>query len=293
MSFRIIETPSWTVQSNRDPKEGKITRSLTRQFTLDASDTNETQFTALQALRNENVFEGASYPGSIFYFCNSIQITQVSPISYDATANYESPPFKEDENPNADPTLEPTKVSYASSTTEIETGYDADGDAIATVTGEMILGVTRRVSDTVITIKKNYAAFNRSAIDDFMDRVNDSTFLGYAAGRVLVSSITSDEVVQDGYTYWQVTVQLIARKPLAEGVTDEKTWWSRQRHEGVYTKKVGGGTTRCVDANKEPITSPAPLDAAGYQQSEDEDPHFLYFEHYKPVSFSGMNLGVS
>lgn len=291
MPFRIIETPTRQISGTRSD-DNKITQALQRSFTLDADDAGLDQVDAKNELRSSGVFEGASYPGSQFYFCTAVSVNQTGPISYEATANYASIPYDEDENPNADPTLERPEISYSSVTTQVETDADADGNPIATAAGELYTGVMMDVTDVVVIIKKRFAIFSPAAFGAFRNKVNDATFMGFPAGRLRVTDIVPQEVRQANSVFWDVTVQLTDRLPLTEDVTDEKAWWVRKRHEGYY-QKVSGNLTRCLDAIGEPVTSPAPLSEAGVQISESETPNFRLFELYKPVDFAEMNLGVT
>jgi len=291
MSFRIIETPTRQVSGTRGD-DSKITQTLQRSFTLDADDAVSDQVDAKNELRLNGVFEGASYPGSQFYFCTTVSVSQSGPISYEATASYSSIPYDENENPNADPTVERPEITYSSVTTQVETDVDADGSPIATAAGELYTGVMMDVTDVVIIIKKRYSLFTPAAFGAFRNKVNDATFMGFPAGRLRVTDIVPQEVKQANSVYWDVTVQLTDRLPLTDDVTDEKAWWVRKRHEGYY-QKVSSSLTRCLDANGEPVSSPAPLSEAGVQISESDTPNFKYFELYPPVDFAGMNLGVT
>jgi len=163
MSFRIIETPTRQVSGTRGD-DSKITQTLQRSFTLDADDAVSDQVDAKNELRLNGVFEGASYPGSQFYFCTTVSVSQSGPISYEATASYSSIPYDENENPNADPTVERPEITYSSVTTQVETDVDADGSPIATAAGELYTGVMMDVTDVVIIIKKRYSLFTPVAL---------------------------------------------------------------------------------------------------------------------------------
>jgi hypothetical protein len=294
MSFRIIETPTRTVSGSKG-EDSKITQSLQRGFTLDTDDAGDNQVDAKNALRSfEGVFEGASYPGSQFFYCSNVAVNQVGPISYEATANYASIPYDEDENPEGDPTLERPEISYSSVTTQVETDVDVDGDPIANAAGELYTGVMMDVTDAVIIIKKRYAFFSPAAFSVYRNKVNDNTFMGYPAGRLRVTNLIPQEVRQANKIFWEVTVELTDRQPLTDDVTDDKAWWIRKRNEGFYQLIAPANKRqRCLDENNEPVTAPAPLSAAGVQIDDDATPNFLYFEIYKPIDFSEMNLGVT
>lgn len=312
MPFTIFETPTRAISGSRD-KDNKITIGRERNFTLDASDVSLTEFDAKAALAVERgVFEGASWPGDTAHVCSNVRITQVGPISYDANATYESLSFDED-NPSGDPDLDRPNIIWSSVSTEVETDVDANGTAITTATGEKYQGVTRLVTDAQVIIKKKYSSFSPYAFYAYENHVNNAVFLSFPAGVLLVKKISPEEIIEKERRYWEVSVEIMARLPLASDVTYEKAWWTRLRHEGydcffdyplgtdpeTYEKRKG----RARDANGDPVSQPVPLDVDGYrlfkpgtdppEVDDTQPPNFKYFEHYTPINFALMNLGVS
>jgi hypothetical protein len=299
MPFRILETHSRSVSGTRD-NDNKITVGRERSFTLDASDASANELDARAALAIEQgVSEGASYPGSQFFVCKSVRVTQVGPISYEATASYETLPYDEEENPGGDPDLDRPTIKYSSISSEVETDVDANGNPIATATGELYQGITRLVTDAAITITKKYSTFSPAAFYAYENKVNAGTFMGFPAGTVLVKKISPEEVRERERVYWNVSIELHVRQPLASDTPAAKAWWSRLRNEGFYCFEDLGSPpvktkVRATDKNGEHVVSPVPLDENGYRLSSDDDPPtFLYFEHYPTLDFSQMNLGVT
>ena len=291
MAFTIRETPTRGISGSRD-SDNKITRQRVRSFTLDTDTQSDTEGDARSALVAQfGVFEGASYPGSIFFVCNSLSVDQVGPISYEAQASYATRPFTESENPEGDPTLERPRIRYSSASVEVETDVDVDGDPVATATGELYQGVTTTVSDIQITIQKNFGVFSPAAFRLFQDTTNNAAFLGFPAGTCLVKSIDAQEVEQDGFVFWDVSVTILQRRPIAEDVTDAEAWYKRLRHEGYYCFS-GGNKDRCRDELGEPVTQPAQLAADGTQIADTATPDFRRFQVYRESNFNSMNLGV-
>ena len=313
MPFFILETPTRTSNGTRD-NDNKVTYAATRRFTLDASDASLTQLDARAALAvTFGVFEGVGYPGNPTYICKSVNISQVGPISYDAEAGYETIPFNPDENPDGEPELETPKIFYSSVQSELETDVDASGNPIQTATGELYQGMTRTVSDAQITIKRKYNSFSPYAFYAYENKVNADVFMSsFPAGVIRVMKIEPTPIIEATRSYWDVSIVLQARLPLAAGVTYERAWWTRVRHEGFYCfEEIPQGTdpetyktkkVKARDANGELVSQPVPLSVTGHRLFKPETnppeiddtqpPNYLFFEHYPPINFSLMNLGV-
>lgn len=302
MAFTDIrETTKNSLSVSRDDKQ-RLSVSVSRTFDLlsDAPTTDET-IAATIALQNqgqtttgEKVFTGSHHPLNYWYICESISVERVTPIVYTAKAEYKSPKFRDDES--TEPTLQAADVKYSTVTSEEAIDEDVNGDPIATATGELYQGVTKAVSDLQVTIGKNFSIFNPVTFYEFYNCVNSDTFLGFPAGTAKVMSIDASPVIESDFEYWKVTVQIQFRKP-GPNTSTARAWWVRLKHEGYYcftsamTDKPG---VRCVDINRDPATSPQPLDDTGRQINSNNPASEVWreFEIYETVAFSGMNLGV-
>jgi len=293
MSFRIIEAPARSQTGARD-QENKITRGRVRTFTLDAFSAGSDDEDARLYLKSERgVFEGATWPGDSRFFCDSIGVSQTGPISYEITANYKTIPYTEEDNPNAQPGIEPTKISISTINSQVEIDTDIEGDPLANSVGDAYQGLTKDVGDVVITLQKKYDVFRIEDFYQYINTVNDETFLGMEAGILRVTGITANQVIEAERRYWDVTVQLTARKPLAKDVEPELAWDLRIRCEGMNCIR-DSKYQACIDEIGEPVTVPAPLDKTTGEQLSPTDPvQFYRFQIYETSNFAGMNLGVT
>lgn len=300
MSFEIHETSQRNIGATRDPSTNRTTVNVIRSFNLVSTGPSNV-IDALAALEAEGVSTGSSHPQNEFYFCDNINVTQVSEIFFEAVATYNSP-----EGNGDDPVLLPPDITYNTITTNEPTDTAIGGEPIATVTGELYEGISKKISDLGVTIKKNYAIFDPQVFWNYINTVNDDPFLGFPPGVALVDDISATLKTQQDSQYWEVTVKIIIRYPFE--VEEDQAWDVRLRHQGYYKfeylfDKDNPGTPkldddgneilkkeRCIDDNEEPVAKPAPLDENGFQQEYDEEPVWLFFTLYERSTFADMNL---
>ena len=87
-----------------------------------------------------------------------------------------------DENNNsvdftANPLSMPPTISWSDEVNNEPIDQDVDGNAICTVNGEPIVGVTMELPDPVVTITRNYAQWNPHVTHQFRRSVNSDAFL--------------------------------------------------------------------------------------------------------------------
>jgi len=299
--FEIHETSERNISATRDPATNKTSITVSRTFNL-VSESPSDVITAGQALNDFGVSTGTGHPQNPFYICDNIDVSQESPIFFTATAQYNSPSTEAGE----DPVLDPPDISYTTISTTEPTDSDVSGNPIMTAAGETFEGVTMKISDLGIAIKKNYAIFDPQLFWSYINKVNSDSFLGFPPGTCIVDDISATLKANDETQYWEVSVRIIVRFPFAR--TDDQAWDIRLRHAGYrcldyeYDKDTGEPALddegneiivpmRCVDGNQEDATQPMPLDEFGFQQDELEDPPvFVFFRLYGRVAFATMNL---
>ena len=64
--------------------------------------------------------------------------------------------------------------------------------------------ITRPIAVPVLTISRYESSFSGSTILDYVNYVNDATFWGAGAGKVLCAGITATQETQSGTTVWKV-----------------------------------------------------------------------------------------
>jgi hypothetical protein len=238
--------------------------------------------------------------------CMGIDISRRGPLHYEVSADYQSMPYKEgDENDaNQSPLTQPTVISYFTITSEEPIEDDVEGKAIATVNGEPIEGITRPISDLGVRLQKNFGTFDPASFYLFIDCVNSDTFLGFPPGTLRIANISADEQFytdqdDNDVPFWSVSVEIHARKPYqCEPV---EAWYKRVRHEGYRIKTPDPfGTSavfyrRATDEEGKPVTKPVLLNEDGTEKVHPKDAlsveaNYLLFPVFADVSFGSMGF---
>lgn len=234
--------------------------------------------------------------------CTGIDISRQGPLQFDVSADYASTPYKEGDENEQTPLMQPTQISYFTITSEEPIEDDLDNKAIATVNGEPIEGITRPISDLGVRLQKNFGSFDPASFYQFIDCVNSDTFLGFPPGTLRIANISADEQFytdedDNEVPFWSVSVEIHARKPYQ--VPAAKSWYKRVRHEGYqvkYPDPFGSGLvgpSRAVDTDRMPVTKPVLLNSDGTKKTEtppSTEADWLLFKVFQDVSFSSMGF---
>lgn len=229
---------------------------------------------------------GDLYPGTTSVILKRKIPNRISPIFFIFELEYEGEigPGGLFDSPLNDPAqVRWGKIDYVEDLSE-----DLSGNAISTVNGEPIVGVTKNFSDLVATIKKNYAAVDLAATHAYLHSVNSDTFLGFAPGTGRMTDFAAEEKVAEGFngTFWEVTATVQFRWPYR--TTADKAWYARVLHEG-YRVKVGADIIQ-ARVNGEPVTSPVLLKSDGTLEPDPANAHWLEFQLYNPLPYSALGL---
>jgi hypothetical protein len=230
-----------------------------------------------------------SHPSRPFMRVVDVNVTKKSVILYEASVSYESVKFNGEEEEDLPPIELAAEVEYSSVNSEEEIDEDADGNAIETAAGETIVGLKKTISDFSITIKKNFLTFSSASFKVFMNKVNSDTFLGNPPGTCKIDGIKATNAIKDDIPYWAVTVTVLVREPYK--TTDEKAWYKRVLHRGVYQKIDGIDKGMPIpDGEGKDIREPVNLDADGVPLAPGATPHYLEFQVYEETAFASMGL---
>jgi hypothetical protein len=216
-------------------------------------------------------------------YCDGVTGTRKTPLHWEVTASYVSPPYRDP----SDPTTQRTEIDTFTITSEEPVDEDISGKPIATVNGEPIYGVTKPVSDLGIKLSKKFRFFDQATFYAYIDCVNSDTFLGFPPGVLRVTNISASDEWIDETPYAAVTVEIQARKPYR--TTPEKAWYKRVRHEGFYIKK-NGKIQRAKDELGKPKVEPVMLNADGTEKPNQSDAHWLEFQIFQTINFASMGF---
>lgn len=268
-----------SVTGNKDDRTFRgYTRTTAYQVLVDDPDTN------LNLVENADGIPeiGDLYPESDIVRAIRKNPVRRGPIFWQVDVEYEG-----------DNSLELNRPIIKKSSVTSSEPIDVDwaGRAIVNVNFEPVEGLARDISDTVITITRNYLTINDDLVLDYLESTNSDTWYGYTAGRVRLTSYSADQVFKnenatDGY--WRVTATLQARRGYGT-TTPDKAWYKRYRNEGLYIKD-GSRIVRAVDDNKSPVTKPVLLKSDGTRETDPDAAVFLYAQVYGQLPYNSLGL---
>jgi hypothetical protein len=186
------------------------------------------------------------------------------------------------EQPPEDPLDLPYEVSWSAAQYEEIVDRDTSNVAILNSAGDSFdPPIVRDQSRPVLLIVRNEATFSNATADLYRDKVNSDTFLGYAAGKVKVASITADrqyDQASDTF-YWKVRYEFHI----------DRNGWQKKVHDAGFRARSGSTRTLIIIGGN-PATSPVPLDGSGAALSATGTPVFLDFNVYETTAFSAFGF---
>jgi hypothetical protein len=300
MAFKVIERTKGSDSSTELDDQALTTFKAKRSWTIsgDSGDAGTSSDAVRSQLQSSGLLpdEGSPYPDNSAMYCQSVSVSRVSPIFWEAVANYKSSKLNFSGGGGGgggQPWDSAAKVDYRTVTTRLETDEDFNGNPIVNPgTAEPIRGVTRQVSDTLAIITKPFLVFSGPTIDSFRDTTNDDTYLGYPPGRGLVNSIIATSQKYDGYTYYNVTAEILFRFPF--NTTNANAWYFRHSLKGFYevVNNAAGQpvVVRATDDDGFPVTQPVWLDGSGYRIAPSSAPEFTEWQVQGSSTFSNMGF---
>lgn len=206
--------------------------------------------------------------------------TAVSPIFWIVEVSYEGELLNN--------TAVDVQWSDTTSTEPIDRDYD--GNAIMTVNGEPVNGLTVEIADPVVVIKRKFLTVDTYAIGAYRHATNSDTFLGWPPGTARLIGYQANNQFSYGASQenWTVTARIQFRYPLM-GATAAQAWYRRWRHEGLYVSS-GGIIQRARDVRGQEVTKPVLLKANGEQETDPAAALFKYTQVYGSLPYSGLGL---
>ncbi len=223
---------------------------------------------------------GDAYPGLPDMRAVSRNFTRHSPIYYTCVVSFEGP--------NVSPINEPPIIKWTDTESDEPIDQDWDGNPIVTANDEPIDGVTMKVPDPVLTVERNYRAFNPHLTHQYRLSVSSDAFASYPAGTARLVRYSADQKWDEtSGGYWAIKASIQFRYPY--NTTPAKAWHARVRHEGYY-ERIGSDIVRAVDDNKEPVTRPVLLRSDGTRETNAAAAHWLEFKKYQALPYSILGL---
>lgn len=188
------------------------------------------------------------------------------------------------------PLSAPPEIEWSDETSTESIDQDADGNAICTENGEPIYGVTVELPDPVLTITRNFSAWNPHIIHQYRMSVNSDTFASFPAGTARLVSAPAKLIFDQQYgSYWRVTARIRFRYPY--NTTSDKAWYARVRHEGFLIKD-GTDIVHATDDASPPnkVVTPVLLKADGTRETNPANANWREFKRYFPLPYANLGL---
>ncbi len=228
------------------------------------------------------------YPGTLGIYCKKKTPRRISPIYWIVHVEWEG----EIGNGGLQdhPVNKPPILSWGHVEEEIEIDEDVNGNPIATAAGERYQGVTKKVHDITLNVKRNYWTIDIPATHAYLHSVNGDTFAGFEPGLGRMTAFDATEKFdQNKSGYYEVSATIQFRYPYR--TTPARAWWRRILHEGYYVRTAGvdDPPTRAVRQGS-PVVQPVLLNSAGYLLPDGDDPVWKEFEIYHPLPYQALGL---
>jgi len=230
--------------------------------------------------------------GMPWLYVKSKNVESIGPFDFSVTVNYSSrSEIGGQEGESLDPNANPLEIPW-----EVEWGFATANESINTdITGKPILNsadespdpsITRDISDLVLRIRRNEAAFNPLQASDYKEAINSDWFWGFAPGLVRCIQYNARIARSGNFWYWQVQYEFQIRrigwklKIIDEGFR-EKTGIDS---EGKPIYKV------IKDDEETSVSQPQQLDGNGRKKNDGAPAVLLEFDLYNSLPFSVLGL---
>lgn len=176
---------------------------------------------------------------------------------------------------------------FGSKEVQIACEQDIDGNDVINSAGSPFLPpIERPISVSTIDITRWYSSIDFSAYRSFDNAVNADSWLGLAAGSVLVHTPEVSEEFQDGNPIWKIDWHLEIAPMVAPYFG---SWALNVLNKGFMALDVADVPYQIIDeATGAPVTEARLLDADGHELAEGDPPTYQTFNIYQSTSFSAI-----
>lgn len=297
MSFDPLVTQMWSRDGFSISTDNGIQRKAKIQTGYQI--TAPANFTVEQVRALLNIQTGQPYPNLPTIFAKNFDFQKAGPTYWTATVSWDGEFGPGGAHIAA--TQTPPEVTWSDVETEEEIDETFDGKPITTANGELIEGVTVKLADQIVNIRRKFNSFSPAATHAYRHSVNSDEFLGYPAGTARLVRFTAKQVYEEGGGgYWDVDASIQFRYPWR--TTPERAWYARLIHQGFLVRMAKPGGTPDANGNlpsvivngaegfDDKLTRPVNLDEEGFQLADGADPHWLEFQRYPPLPYNALGL---
>lgn len=228
---------------------------------------------------------GQQHPSGLPAYVTSVEPQAVSPILWHVSVGYEGSAAE------LDMPDENVEVEWSDVTTTERIDRDYNGDAIVTVNGEPVEGLSMDVADQVVVIRRRFNSINTYSIAAYRRSTNSDTFLGWPPGTARLVGFSAKNQFKQGALNerWDVTARIQFREPYAN-TTAAEAWYLRWRHEGFYIDDGSGNIIRAPDDNNEPSVKPVLLKTDGTKETDPAAAVFYHTQVYGSLPYASLGL---
>lgn len=251
--------------------DGKRVRTSKRRFLVK---TDALTHTDEDILASSSVPQLTSlHPGTIFLSVRGVNVsrTEDNPQNWFVDVDYSSelpdPEKRDEESPVGKVwrrwrTVRSTRLLVR----------DLDGDLVVNSAADPFdppIEVPRSMLQLVYV--RNESTFDGATLLNFVNRVNDGTWNGGAAGTVMLADVSSDERFDDNQHYWQVTYTF----------DYDPDGHQPKILDAGYYQLSGGDSVRIKDKDGHDCAVPWPLDGAGVKVARSSLPDSVVYRNFK------------
>ena len=210
-------------------------------------------------------------------------VVKKGPTYFQVRVPYETNDPSNSQQNHEDPLSAPADISWDDSERTVAYDRDMDNNPVVNTMGEPFdPPLTRSVSDPVLIIERNQAAFYPDDKLSFQDSVCSHQFWGADLGRARMGKIKARTCYGETF-YWRVRYEIIFRMHTPAGVTPADAWHRQILNQGVNYKDADGKTH--PSPNGELV-----LLAADGTKTDESSPHWLKFREFPALNWMPLGL---
>ena len=217
-------------------------------------------------------------------------------------------------NPNDDernPTLKPAVYAWSTGTASVPMLVDVRSQKVENAVQQPFdPAVERNIAFSILTITRNEASYDDSAMAAYRNTLNSTPIFGYGAREGYMDSINAtSEYDQEFGAYWSVTYTIhfrdsstwaptiasnrrlrISGGTISTGADAPGSWDITQRNIGTRYKKAAADTTTVVAVDAQGNQEPDPVDLKDDGTRVYEDSYWWIFYPYANKSWTPLHL---
>lgn len=290
-SCHIVPTSQSSSADVQDAGNRHRTHQLSYQVLTDVK--TDTVTVLQQTLAFLGIDYGTPFPTDSVAYCQKAdcKCTDVSGVTFQVDFTFETLSAKK-EKEQENPLDQFPEISWSTEVVNRPMEKDIDGDAIQNSAKDKFdPGIEQEIYYPKLSIVRNEATFVPASLLLYQGRLNNATWLGFAAGRVKCIGIDGRlervKVEDATFYYYQVSYVFLF-------ATEEPYFKRRLLDCGTRyldsSSGSGGRQQLNILVKGQPVSEPKLLDGNGNVLPVNGQPHFIDFDVCEQVNFGALNL---